>query len=186
MSFQKTLHLTKTQQLVDLNGDITNFDLNFNVLSKNNLPFYMLVVDQNTLDNNANLDYKNIEKTISGNIISDKNLYQNYFLCLKSEQGAEVQVTVEIKEIPPKPETPETSKNINENQNMKQPTPDFEQQSTNLNKKIFITIAIIAILCLIYYLYINFWKNKNNRVIEPATTIPSNSDWNERFNNLLN
>ena len=86
MTIKQTLSLSKTQQLVDLNGETANFDLTFNVNCKTKDSFQVVVVDQATLDNNPELEYRNTDDgQISGNIISDKNIYQNYFLCLKSE-----------------------------------------------------------------------------------------------------
>ena len=42
-------------QLIDLNGDSINFELSFDIQSvNNNEQFEILVVDQNTLDNNEN------------------------------------------------------------------------------------------------------------------------------------
>ena len=92
MSVKKTLSLTSRQQLIDLNEETTNFDLTFKAKSLDNSHFDVLVVDQTTLDNNPNLEYKRAKGEISGNIISDKNVYQNYFLCLKSEKPCDVEI----------------------------------------------------------------------------------------------
>lgn len=106
----KTYNLTPIKQLIDLNGDITNFDLTFTATSKDGSPFDLLVVDQTTLDSNPTLEYKKAQGTISGNIISDKGVYQNYFLLLKSDTPCECDVTIELKEIPEKkPEPPALS-----------------------------------------------------------------------------
>ena len=99
---KKKISVTTRQQLLDLNGTTTNFDLTFQAKSKNNEPFEMLIVDQTTLDNNPNLEFKNVDGIISGNIISDKNVYQNYFMCLKAKKNCEVEITIDKKEIPPK------------------------------------------------------------------------------------
>ena len=83
---KKTTHvLGKIKQLIDLNGDSINFNLNFKVQSKDNSPFHVLVVDQDTLDNTPSLEYKEAKGSISGNIVADKNKYQNYYLILKSD-----------------------------------------------------------------------------------------------------
>jgi len=98
---QNTYTLNKIKQLVDLNGDTTNFDITFKVNSKNGEPFDIVVVDQTTLDNSPELQYKNASKGImSGNLIQDKNVYQNYFLVLKADQPCEVDVEITKKEIP--------------------------------------------------------------------------------------
>ena len=52
MSKQHTIVATPRQQLVDLNGDTTNFDLTFNAASSDGSDFDVVVVDQATLDSN--------------------------------------------------------------------------------------------------------------------------------------
>ena len=76
---QKTYKVSSQRLLHDLNGDSTNFDLTFTATSKNNAPFEVLVVDQATLDSAPPLQYKKASGVISGNIVADKNQYQNYF-----------------------------------------------------------------------------------------------------------
>lgn len=102
----KTYSLTPMKQLIDLNGDITNFDLTFTATTKDGSPFDLLVVDQTTLDSNPSLEYKKAQGTISGNIISDKGVYQNYFLLIKSETPCECDVSIDLKEIPQRKSEP--------------------------------------------------------------------------------
>lgn len=102
MSTNKTVNATSRQQLVDLNGETTNFDLTFTAKSTTGSEFDVLVVDQTTLDSNPTLDFKRTNGgTISGNIVSDKDTYQNYFLCIKSDNPTEVNVAINKREIPP-------------------------------------------------------------------------------------
>ena len=101
MSINKTLIAGPRQQLVDLNGETTNFDLTFSALSKDKSDFHVLVVDQETLDANPNIELrKTNEGRMSGNIVSNKDTYQNYFLCIKADKPTEVDITIEKKEIP--------------------------------------------------------------------------------------
>lgn len=98
----RNILLNKTPQLVDLNGDTTNFDITFTVTSKNKEPFYLVVVDQKTLDVNPNFSFRQADEgQLSGNIVSDKNVYQNYFLCLKADEDCEVNIEIIKKEIQP-------------------------------------------------------------------------------------
>ena len=46
----RTYTLDKIRQLIDLNGDSTNFDISFKVTSRNGEVFDIVVVDQTTLD----------------------------------------------------------------------------------------------------------------------------------------
>ena len=101
MSNVKNIKLTPIKQLIDLNGDKVNFDLNFNVTSANKVPFDALVVTQKMLDSESPLEYKKVkEGTINGNIVSDKGVYDNYLLLLKSDTPVECQITIDIKDIP--------------------------------------------------------------------------------------
>jgi hypothetical protein len=113
MSTRKTYSVGKIKQLVDLNGDSINFDISFRVTSRNKEHFELLVVDQTTLDNNPNLEYKKVvEGTISGNILQDKNIYQNYFLILKAENPCECDVEIIKKELPKTAQPPPTPSSV--------------------------------------------------------------------------
>ena len=170
MSVKKIYSLTNRQQLVDLNGDTTNFDLSFVVKSIDGSPFYLIVVDQNTLDNNPNLDYKHVENgSMSGNIISDKNIYENYYLCIKSEKNCEVEVTIDKKEIPANIPQPLVSKDHQYTRTQ----PSFNMNgshpikpSTTNWKLILIVIIVICGGLYLYYLY----NNKKNNVVKSSFT----------------
>ena len=120
----------KIKQLIDLNSDRTNFELNFKVSSKNNLPFYAIVVNQKTLDNDDKLDYKHVTNgIITGNIVSDKNVYQSYFLLLKADEPCECNVTLDIKDIPANiPPPPPPQPPVMHQQFPQQPGQQFPQQ----------------------------------------------------------
>lgn len=97
----KTYSVSKVKQLIDLNGDSVNFEVNFKVSSQNKEPFDILVVDQTTLDNNQNLQYKNVTNgTISGKVKQDKNVYQNHFIILKAENPCNCDVEILKTELP--------------------------------------------------------------------------------------
>lgn len=163
---EKIYNVSKVKQLVDLNGDTTNFELKFQVSSKNNCEFETLVVDQTTLDSNPNLEYKKAQGTISGTIVADKNVYQNYFLVLRSDKPCECVVKIDKKEIPP-------NQNINNNSNTsdkvsKQVNPSKPSQvnphnslAIRNNKEpekhnwqwIFISIGIVGVCLVAWYLF---------------------------------
>jgi hypothetical protein len=142
MSVKKTVSVGPRQQLVDLNGDVTNFDLNFTATSRGGEPFDVLVVDQTTLDNNANLEFKRAEGTISGNLVSDKNVYQNYFLCVKAEKPCEVDVMIETKEVAPTKSILNTT-----------PPRAPQKPPENNMKTIVIVLLVIGGCVLAYYFY---------------------------------
>lgn len=100
MTSKKVITLSSVKQLIDLNGSSTNVDITFTAKSLDNSDFYALVVDQQTLDSNIPLEFKLAKGSISANIISDNNVYQNHFLCLKSDKPCQVEVVIDKKEIP--------------------------------------------------------------------------------------
>lgn len=166
MTTPNSYSLTNRQQLVDLNGEMTNFNLTFTVTSKKNESFDVLVVDQTTLDNQPKLDFKRANGTISGNIIADKNVYQNYFLCLKADKPCDVDVTIDLKEVPPQPQQP-PQQQIQQSDSI--PTGQAKpQQLVKANKSeginwkfILIVIIVVGGGALLWYMY-NRKETKNN------------------------
>ena len=163
MLIKKSLTLSKTQQLVDLNEDLVNFELTFTVTSHTKKPFNMIVVDQSTLDNNPNLEFKNVDHTISGDIISDKNIYQNYFLCLKADTPCDVDVEIEKKEIPPNLTSPAPTENAIENEN---------NQKSNMVKYLAILGIILLVCGFLYYMYTKKNKDISNESVMQKVNTP--------------
>ena len=100
MTTKKVITLSPIKQLIDLNGSSTNVDISFTAKSLDNSDFYALVVDQRTLDSDTPMDFKLAKGSIGANIISDNNVYQNHFLCLKSDKPCQVEIVIDKKEIP--------------------------------------------------------------------------------------
>lgn len=100
MTETKIYNINKMKQLIDLNKNIVNFDLTFKTECDNpNQEYYLIVVDQETLDNDSPLDYKIAKGSLSGTIISDKGIYQNYLLILKSDNDCKIKVDIDLKPI---------------------------------------------------------------------------------------
>ena len=175
MSVKKILSVTSGQQLIDLNEETTNFDLTFTAKSLDNSHFDVLVVDQTTLDNNPKLEFKRAKGVISGNIISDKNVYQNYFLCLKSEKPCDVEIVINKKEIQPRPKEP--IKPVFNNPPPHPPPPTLpppinspsKTSKTNW-KLIFIVIIILGASGAAYYIYNK--KKREKITIQNPNVIP--------------
>jgi len=150
---KKTYSLTKFKQLIDLNGDSENFDLTFTVTCNDSSPYQLLVVDQTTLDNSEILDYKDVTGVMSGSVIADKNVFQNHFLILKSENPCEVHVEIVKQELPKTPDSviQQLSNPYVNNippQNMSPPSKDVNWF------KIGLIVAVILGGCLLlWYLY---------------------------------
>jgi hypothetical protein len=100
-----TLELSTRHQLVDLNKKLVNFKLDFNVVSLDDKEFEAVVMNQtdiNKYDNLDTIEMKTAPKKISGNIIADNNVYENYFLILRSLESQKVEIKTTIEEIQPK------------------------------------------------------------------------------------
>lgn len=102
-----TIELSSRHQLVDLNKNLVNFKLDFQVISPENKEFDTIILNQNEINSYENMDMMKMKKApgkISGSIIADNNQYKNYFIILKSDEPQTVEVITTIEEIPPKEE----------------------------------------------------------------------------------
>ena len=160
---QQTYKVTPQRQLVDLNGDSKNFDLTFTCTSKNNANFDVLVVDQTTLDSTPNLQYKKATGTISGNIVADKDIYQNYFLVLRSDTTCDVTVKTVKKDIPAN--VPHVSPRAIPQSSIQQPNkPPPQKSGTSKWKIIALVVVIIGGGSLLYYFYNQKQKTKSSSI----------------------
>jgi len=152
-STKKTYKLGKIKQLIDLNGDSTNFNIQFKVTSKNGEPFDIVVVDQTTLDNSPELEYRKANGQMSGNMIQDKNVYQNYFIVLKSDQECECDVEIVKKELP---------KTMNDHPNLQPPRINAESKlnEKQTNWKTWAIVGIVIIGGIVLYMIWNSDKKK--------------------------
>ena len=187
MKTTQTYTLSRFKQLIDLNKDLVNFELSFQVESLDGSDFLALVVDQEYLDKEKNLDYKEAPGSISGNIVSDQNEYRNYFLVLKSisDENVDVRVTVEIEEIEPREKDDENLNEGNVNpspghpptneQSISKPQNEKSQKSQNnektdtkqsffsklkskINLKLIIKILVfLAVISGIVYVYFKYF-----------------------------
>lgn len=161
---KQTYRLGKIKQLIDLNGQITNFDLNFSAVSNDSSEFYAVVVDQTTLDNNPTPDYKKVKGKISGNIVADKGVYQNYFLLLKANNPCDCEVTVDIREIP---KNTDLEKRLAQNEQISRQTQrtqaieSFNQERSNENSRKKGMLFVIALLLIFGILLYFYFKSKS-------------------------
>ena len=163
MSSKKTVLVNKIKQLIDLNGDKVNYDLNFSVTSKDGLPFDTIVVSQAKLDSGEELEYKKVlNGVINGNIVADKDIYQNYFLLLKADKPVECFVEIDIKDIPVNEEFLNQQKMQEQSMQKQQRLHLINNSETKSNFNTI--IAVIVIICVIAILYYFFYvkKSKND------------------------
>jgi len=97
------IEINPKHQLLDLNSDVVNFDLNFKVESQSNDVFHALVLSKNELDTYQDLNEIQMKESpgiIKGNIKSNDNNYQNYFLILKKMDGStKANVNIQLEEL---------------------------------------------------------------------------------------
>jgi len=168
---KKTYTLSKIKQLIDLNGDSTNFDITFKVVSKNVQPFDIVVVDQTTLDNSPELQYqKAANGQMSGNIVQDKNVYQNYFLCLRSDQPCECDIEIDKKELP-KNNSANLGNAPEDVPNFATPPPPRSSAGSNNSSswKTWMIIGIVVIGAVILFFVYRSDKNKKKAMSADAT-----------------
>lgn len=164
-----SMNVGKKKQLIDLNGSSVNFDVNFKLTSTN--PFYMVVVNQSTLDENKPIEYKHVTNgEISGNIVSDSGEYDNYFIIIKSDKPAQVEVSLDKREVPLNPTTHQSPNMLSEH------TPIDSERIPHLQKRppsfwgkykyvIIILIVILIALGVGYWYYTK--QNTDTRYRRP-------------------
>jgi len=171
MSIQKTITIDTIKQLIDINGDVTNFKADFTVSSLNGDNFFIVVSDQNSLDNGEELKYQTSQSgSLSGSIINDKNVYQNYYLVLKAERPIEVNINIDFQELPPQ-DLNYDPQSISENMpsigltGQSNPTPQREphrrQEILNTSTVNWKIILIVSVLALGGYFLYKFYSEKN-------------------------
>lgn len=152
-----TLELSSRHQLVDLNKKLVNFKLDFNVVSLNDKDFEAVVIHQTDINKHDNLDtieMKTAPKKISGNIIADNNVYENYFLILRSNEPQNVEIKTMIQEIEPR---------IEENLEMEKDVKSEKAVPFYKTRGCWALIAI-ALILLGFYLKDHFFKKTSSNI----------------------
>jgi hypothetical protein len=174
--------LSNIKQLIDLNQELVNFQLSFEIKSDNGEPFDVLVVTQEMLDSNPDLPYQKADGFISGNIISDNNVYQNYFLLIKSDSPCDCTVSIQINEVKPNLNNVNNVINDANSQNF----PHAHNKKSKKSKKSLLssflttTNIIIFIVCLaiiLFWIYPSYCSSS-------STKINDNSDSGFNINDL--
>ena len=172
MSIRKTLKLSKIKQLIDLNQNFINFNAQFQVTNKTpNIDYKMLVVNQEQLDDtNFNIDeaYKNIEweKTngvIGGSVLFDKNIFQHWFISLKSDTECDIDIMIDLQKLPD--DIPQ--------QDIKESMIDSTQQNPEFSVvqkpfyKVKSTWIIIGIIVVLFFSLFFFYKSNKDSTVSP-------------------
>jgi hypothetical protein len=173
-----TLTLASQKQLVDLNEDRTLFDIEVAVTAEDPTEqFEAVILNQTGLDG-GEVNYQVHQGAMEARLVNDKNLYQNYFLCLRGTKGKKVNIV--IKHNPPPPEAveeeefTEQGEYIDDSEIMPIPLPPLPpkkaQSSIFSMRSLFIVVIIVGIGIGLYFL----WKGGKPSVsAESLTTQPS-------------
>lgn len=98
----KTLTLDKVRQLVDLNGELTNFVARFIITPKTDTPYEYTIASQTMLDNAESLNFLPAKGPVQKEFSIEEDLYQNHFLVLRSTAPHEVDVIIQREALPSK------------------------------------------------------------------------------------
>jgi len=184
MASKKTYSVHNTNQLIDLNGGLTNFQAGFKVKSQNAIPFELLVVDQETLDNNPNIEYKKVESgEISGEVVNDTGKFQDYFLILKSSTPCKCEVEINTVEVPERPRTEKSvpgpasgiSQPVSQPLQNQTSSPSNQPEKQNVVEestnwfKIFVILLVVGTG--VYVLYRTMKKDNSEPVEQPGNSL---------------
>ena len=155
--------ISSIRQLVDLNQEMINFNIDFNVKSENREPFECLVIDQQTLDSEENLQYKKVPGVINGSVSSYKNIYQSYYLILRSDEPCNVEVTLSVEHLDDNLPLQNDVNNSQPRESLKDMSGKNGAMKWLKNWKILFAIGVIV--ALIIYLYYSNQKPKQPTIV---------------------
>jgi len=92
-----TMMISNRPKLYDLNKNFTNFDIEFQIdAEKPDLRFYVHILPQDQLDKTDlnEVEMKLVQGRISGKVSNGNNVYQNYFIIIKSATEEEAKVVI--------------------------------------------------------------------------------------------
>lgn len=178
-SIKEQYQIGKIMKLIDLNKDVTNFDMGFQVVADDNAEFEIVIIDQDTLDE-GNLEYKKVQGSINGSIRNDKNMYQNYMMALRADKPCTINVETTFNRLPdniPQPEMisntlPETSEPVKKKSNIPW-------------KYIIIGIIVLIGVGLLYYFYMHGGGGSNNDSVSISDVLPVEHVVPESFNPVV-
>lgn len=172
VSFQEPIVVTQSyevssqRRLVPLNPDFSNFRMLFKVSSSGGIPFNAIVVDQKTLDTESVIDMRVVDTELSGQIVSDDDPTERYYLMLSSDSPTIVDVELHITHVPPTtPQTPVEKKPILKKP-VKPTTPKHVVvQESKPDNSILIIVGIIITCGLLYFIF-NRPKTESKNVFQ--------------------
>jgi len=94
--------VSQTPILIDVNNDLVNFKANFTATGTEDKPFKIASASQAVIDSQKidSLDYKLVQKTISGELSASENKHQSHYLVLTADSPTKVQVQIHAQALP--------------------------------------------------------------------------------------
>ena len=179
-----TYSISKIQQIVEINGELVNFEARFQVKA---IPaskmFEMCVITQELLDKQKNLEFKQVKGVGGASVKNDSGVKQDYVLVLRSPEPCSVEVLLEIQEIPkqnPQVEqfTPQQNglqQNIAPRRDTNCPLKNVSSaEESSMLKSPFVWIIVLSIGIGGYFLYKWVCKKKASSSYSPSHS-PSHS-----------
>lgn len=159
-SFTKKFHVNKTKQLIDINGNSINFEIFFQIKSIDGQPFEMVVVDQTKLDNDSPITYQKVDSgEIKGQVFYDKNIFQNHYIVLRSDNPTECIVEIQKKELPIREKVIEN----NQIKNQKLDMIDINQKNKFVSKLSWSKILLIILVIAGLFFLFNYFQNRKSQ-----------------------
>lgn len=91
MNVNNTYDIIKTPKLIDLNGNLTKFECQFQATSDS--PFYIAVMNQKMLDN-GEIQFRPPEKQSGGTVKYDRDEHLPHYIALKADTNCKVNVQI--------------------------------------------------------------------------------------------
>ena len=98
-SISKSVTVDNKLTLLDLNENVKNFHINFNITTPQSKKFYMSITTQENLDDGKDIEFKEVDGEIQGEFTVDNNVYNSYILCLKANEPTEINVNTQLSKI---------------------------------------------------------------------------------------
>jgi len=193
MKYKNNFVIHTTEQLIDINKGLKDFEANITITSQNDDDkFHIVIVTQNQLDDTEfQMNYKEITNYINVNINSKKNEENDYILVIKSSEKVNVEILIDlvdknqpniIEESYPEPElTSDVDESESESESEVEDVVEdivekFEEkqsEKTGGSNKYFkylkyLFIFVVLGLCIYFLFFTNLGKKKEKK--EESTT----------------
>ena len=170
------------KQLIDLNGEVVNFNLEFVITPSDadkDKPYEIAITTQDKLDANAEIKFATIKGQFRKNLVNTSNNYQNFCLMINSDKPFKesMQLDINIEDLGvPEPPPPQVREHLPRVQQKVPQTPTKPLETDSGNKKIKYILGGLVIIvgaCLLYYFWKKSQKNTPSSVVDISADVPS-------------